>query len=48
MSKADELAVSLAAHQEWHLKQAGELQQCHSQIQRLEEEAIKANNQVKI
>ena len=53
VSKADELAVSLAAHQEWHLKQAEELQechtqiqQCHTQIQQLEEETQAASCQL--
>ncbi len=38
MSKTDELAASLSAHQEYHLRQAEELQRCHAQIGQLEED----------
>ena len=37
VSKTDELAASLAAHQEYHLKQADELLHCHAEIRQLEE-----------
>ena len=37
VSKTDELAASLAAHQEYHLKQADELQHCHAEMRKFEE-----------
>ena len=46
MSKSDELAASLAAHQEYHLQQADELQRLRLQLDQMEEECRSSRAEV--